>query len=779
MAQGRDDSKVDDSKMILIITSYNPDVEKMASITDAFDRAVKKSSENYNIMVESIEVRQMMDIDTWTQKIKDIIYKYNNSRWNLNHIVLVGQEAWAGFSNMDTVFKDLSFSIIYASNYSLLVKKNDEGNVETRVIDTEKRAREMGKSTGFLLRYDVDKAFNLVKNIYPSLEYIAFLSDNSYGGIAMKEYFSKTFKNAYPDFNLVLLDGSKMSPLEVGKKIAEMPNNSSVFIGTWRVGNDGSFFTQASLRELFKMAPAQMPVFTVSGLGLGDVAIGGFIPQHDYSADDIASNIFNNIIKNPSHTSSFIYSEGEYIFSDELIKKNGIRRNQLPKSAIVESKTDEKIKQYEKYIIYEIGFIFILTTLSIVLFRVNAKTKKLKNELEANGKVLLIEKEKAERSEQLKSAFLANMSHEIRTPLNAIVGFSDLMTTTNDIEDRKEYVKIIHENNQLLLKLVDDVLDISKIDAGFIEIMDEEFDVAVMLDEIYMSYKPTIPENINFILQKPVASCMTCLDKNRIKQIITNYLNNAKKFVKQGSITFGFELKENGIKFFVADTGIGIKQEDIPRLFTRFEKLDPFVQGTGLGLSICKAIVDRYSGEVGVDSVYGEGSTFWAFIPCVYAKEDIVEEKNTPIVEENFDEGLFNDVSLEEKQDIKILFANGDSHENVIVKKVLEGFNVVMAQDGIDAIEKGVTSSWDLIVVCIDLPKLDGIEVIEQIREIHNDTPLYAIVEMGKNNQGDKAMMAGATGFYSKPIKIKEVVEAVNRIVKRKRDEKNQKEKPA
>lgn len=225
-------------------------------------------------------------------------------------------------------------------------------------------------------------------------------------------------------------------------------------------------------------------------------------------------------------------------------------------------------------------------------------------------------KEKAELSDRLKSAFLANMSHEIRTPLNAIVGFSELMVTCDDPEEKKEYINIIQSNNELLLRLINDILDLSKIESGIIERRKENFNLAKVCNELFVTIqaKMTNP-NVELRLDGPNSECWVLLDRNRLKQVWMNFLTNAVKCTKSGYIKMGYGIEREGLRIYVEDTGIGIPDDLRDKVFTRFEKLNEFSQGTGLGLTISRAIVEAAGGEVGFTSKLGVGSTFWAWLP--------------------------------------------------------------------------------------------------------------------------------------------------------------------
>jgi signal transduction histidine kinase/ABC-type amino acid transport substrate-binding protein len=229
------------------------------------------------------------------------------------------------------------------------------------------------------------------------------------------------------------------------------------------------------------------------------------------------------------------------------------------------------------------------------------------------------EKELAQKADKLKSAFLANVSHEIRTPLNSIIGFSDLLQYTTDEKEKKQFIEIIKTNNDRLLKIIDDVLDLSKIESGTMIINIEPIDIESIFNEIYEVFKHQLADTpIKLIYDRPYESCIIECDRVRFTQVLTNFMTNAKKYTSSGYIKMGYECVNNGIRIFVEDTGQGIPNDKKDFVFDRFEKLNSFVQGTGLGLSICKDISKMFHGKIGVESDQGKGSTFWMWIPAEY-----------------------------------------------------------------------------------------------------------------------------------------------------------------
>ena len=230
------------------------------------------------------------------------------------------------------------------------------------------------------------------------------------------------------------------------------------------------------------------------------------------------------------------------------------------------------------------------------------------------------ETERANDSGHQKSVFLANMTHEIRTPLNAIVGFSDLLQAIETPDEKREMIRIIHNNCDMLLRLIDDILVLSNVDANAMQIRPEEVDFAAEFSDICQSLAQRVQNPaVEFLCDNPCPSLMVCIDKRRIQQVITNFVTNAVKYTQQGHIRVGYRQEERqgrqGLYVYCEDTGAGIPEDQQSRVFERFVKLNDFIQGTGLGLSICKAIIERSQGEIGLESEFGKGSTFWFWIP--------------------------------------------------------------------------------------------------------------------------------------------------------------------
>ena len=353
---------------------------------------------------------------------------------------------------------------------------------------------------------------------------------------------------------------------------------------------------------------------------------------------------------------------------------------------------------------------------------------------------------KAEQSDRLKSAFLANMSHEIRTPLNAIVGFSRLMTTTDNREDEKLYSEIINQNSDVLLQLINDILDLSKIEAGTFEYIKQPMDLGEMCHNVYEIHKGRVQEGVTLTLDNENDSLMINEDKNRILQLITNLITNAIKFTYEGEIHFGFKLKKDYIDFYVKDTGIGISEEKLSHIFGRFVKLNSFVQGTGLGLAICQMIVEKIGGAITVESELHEGSTFRFTIPYdMYNKQEKFKK--------NAEREQHLKVAIKSLQ-LRTLLVAEDVDSNFLLMNTVLGkkYKLIRARDGREAVDMYKENHPDLIFMDIKMPYMDGLEATRLIRGYSKDIPIIALTAFAFESDRERAIEAGCNDYLTKPV---------------------------
>ena len=378
---------------------------------------------------------------------------------------------------------------------------------------------------------------------------------------------------------------------------------------------------------------------------------------------------------------------------------------------------------------------------------------------------LITAKNKAEEADKLKSTFLANMSHEIRTPLNAIVGFSELLTETDDAKEKFEYKQLIETNSEILLKLIGDILDLSKIEVGSIDINRQKLNLCQLCDELYRSFQQRIKNpKVTLKLINPYTKCVANFDKYRFMQIFTNFATNAIKYTPQGEIVMGYECMPGQVRIYVKDSGIGIPEEKKNRIFSRFEKLDTFAQGTGLGLSICKAIADATGGEVGFKSKANIGSEFWyiGYTDVEYVEKSEVADED---LNNKSTEHLSADSPVKIK-DLNILIAEDNDSNYLLIKKLLKDNQLTRAITGVEAIEKIKAQTFDIVFMDMRMPVMNGLEATSLIREFNQTTPIIALTANAFDSDRENALAAGCNHFMTKPVKKRELMDLLFRYFK-------------
>lgn len=372
---------------------------------------------------------------------------------------------------------------------------------------------------------------------------------------------------------------------------------------------------------------------------------------------------------------------------------------------------------------------------------------------------LIVLRDKAEEANRLKSAFLANMSHEIRTPLNAIVGFSNLVADTADFEERQEYCKIIETNNELLLRLVNDILDLSKIEAGQLDFVFSEISLRSIFANLKQIYRFKVQKNVQLICELPAEDHIIYSEKNRLTQVISNFLNNACKFTTDGYIKMGYEQVPGGLRFFVADTGKGIAKENLPYVFERFRKFDNFVQGTGLGLSICDTIIQRLEGEIGVESEVGKGSIFWFVIPC----EPKIAETESEATEQPT---LFRQNKRAGTGKKLLLVAEDNDSNFLLLYNILKNkYRLERALNGREAVELNARLHPDLILMDIRMPEMDGLEATKNIRKTDSEVPIIILTANAFDEDKEQALKAGCSDYLAKPVNTAQLNELLEKYI--------------
>jgi len=400
-----------------------------------------------------------------------------------------------------------------------------------------------------------------------------------------------------------------------------------------------------------------------------------------------------------------------------------------------------------------------------VKHRLNVATAQLE---QANKKLKEYEEKtaKAEKASQMKSLFLANMSHEIRTPLNAIEGFSRVMVETDSQEERLNYMEIIESNNSRLLSLVNEILDLSRVESGDIAIKKNPTDLNYLLNSIKQLFKFRCPETVELVCEKTESSIMMTTDENRITQVFSNLISNALKHTPKGYIRYGYRLVNDNtsIEFYVSDTGAGIDPSFISNIFETYASKDADQQrGYGLGLALCRIIVEKMGGTISVQSELGKGSTFTFALPfqgtvggMAISNRTNAQSMRTLRVSSNRDE-----------QNMKTVLVAEDEESNFeLVRIVLQKrYNLLRAKNGIEAVMINEDEKPDLILMDIRMPEMNGLDATRIIKEVNHDTPIIALSAYAFDENIREAKAAGCDDFMAKPFKVEDLIEIIQKYI--------------
>ena len=385
----------------------------------------------------------------------------------------------------------------------------------------------------------------------------------------------------------------------------------------------------------------------------------------------------------------------------------------------------------------------------------------------ANRKIKEYEEKasKAENASKMKTLFLANMSHEIRTPLNAIEGFARIMAETDSIDDRMSYMEIIESNNSRLLSLVNEILDLSRVESGEIVIKNAPTDLNKMMQSIKQLFKFRCTETVSLSWTRPDVPVMMTTDENRLTQVFSNLISNALKHTPRGSITYGYELFDDDqqIRFYVSDTGAGIAPEYLDKIFNAYMSLDAEQQkGFGLGLALCRIIVEKMNGHISVESELGKGSKFIFEMPFHGIVGGMATSNRSTVnvrtlrVNNNADES-----------NMKVVLVAEDEESNYeLVKIVLQKrYKLLRAHNGIEAVTMNEEDKPDLVLMDIRMPEMGGLDATRIIKEVSPDTPIIALSAYAFEENIKEAKEAGCDDFMAKPFRVEDLIELVKHYI--------------
>ena len=599
---------------ILIISSYNPDAGRTSGNISDFMEEFQRLGGTNTIALENMNCKSFSESPLWERRMAELLSKYRGDN-SPALTVLIGQEAWAAYLSLPDSICGNTPVVSALSSRNAILLPGDTVDLKTWMPESVDFFTDFPSSpikAGFVYEYDVEANINMIKQMYPGTKNIAFVSDNSYGGVAMQAYVVKEMQK-FPELNLILLDGRVNTIYTICDRLHELPENTAILMGTWRVDMNDGYFMRNATYAMMEAAPT-LPTFSLSSVGLGYWAVAGVVPAYRALGKEMARQSYRLLTTPQDSETHMEIIPNETILDGKLVKEKKLNITGLPQPVKMLNVTPSFYEQY-KYHIWSVGAVLLvlLGGLFVSLY-FYYHTKKLKDELEVSEGALREAKDRAEESSRLKSAFLANMSHEIRTPLNSIVGFSDVLAVGGSTEEEQQsYYQIIKTNSDLLLRLINDILDLSRLEANRVTLTWEECDVVQLCSQVVasVSFSRQSSEN-QFLFTTSFESFRMVTDVQRMQQVMINLLSNANKFTKCGKITLDFSVNEETqmAVFSVTDTGCGIPKEKQGLVFERFEKLNEYAQGTGLGLSICKLIVHKWKGSIWIDPDYTGGARF-------------------------------------------------------------------------------------------------------------------------------------------------------------------------
>lgn len=404
------------------------------------------------------------------------------------------------------------------------------------------------------------------------------------------------------------------------------------------------------------------------------------------------------------------------------------------------------------------------------LAEASQKIQQTNNKLEETEAKLKEYEEKAQQAEKasrMKSLFLANMSHEIRTPLNAIEGFSRIMAETDSAEERMKFMEIIESNNTRLLSLINEILDLSRVEAGEITIKKSSVNLNNLCQDLKQMFKFRCPDSVNMVWNSPNMMVTLNTDENRLVQVFSNLISNALKHTANGSITYGYRLVNDGqeVEFYVSDTGSGISPEDLPTIFETYMSKDAetMQNGYGLGLPLSKIIIEKMGGTISVNSELGKGSTFTFILPFDGTIGGL--QKNSRITTNS---RTIRVSTKTNSDDMKLILVAEDEDSNFeLVRIVLaKRYRLIRAKNGIEAVTFSEDEKPDLILMDIRMPDMNGLDATRIIKEVNHDVPIIALSAYAFDENIREAKNAGCDGFLAKPFRVEDLIEVVNKYIK-------------
>ena len=596
------------NKEVLVLNSINFNLPWAKNFYWCLHDALQK--QGVTVKAESLSVPALVNEMEVNAVVTHLRQKYPEPP---TAIVMIGDPGWIVCRELfDDVWKDVPVVVTNARDRlpaSLDILLSHAPLTESNSVSAEEWRREYN-ITSLKQHYYVKETVDLIYKLIPDMERLAFISDDRYISEETRRDVKEAVEENFPDLRLELLSTTQLSTEMLLDTLRSYKSNTGIIYYSWFEShneNDNNYLFDHIQEIITNFTPSPLFLLSHEDLSNNTFAGGYYVSAESFS--DSLLEILDRILKGEQarNIPGGVGGKGSAYLCYPVLKAHNIPSYRYPADAVYVNEPKTFFQQYSVEII--VCSIFLLILIVAIIYYISILRKAYSRLHEAM--------EKAEQANQLKSAFLANMSHEIRTPLNAIVGFSNLLSMVEDKEEMLEYAGIIETNTELLLQLINDILDMSKIESGMYDFHVTQVDANQLMSEVEQVARLRIrTDEVSLSFAERLPQCVFHTDKNRLIQVLTNLVVNAIKFTSQGEIQIGYRLQDaHTLYFYVSDTGCGMSAEQCEHVFERFVKYNTFIQGTGLGLSICKMIIEKLGGEIGVQSESGKGSVFWFTLP--------------------------------------------------------------------------------------------------------------------------------------------------------------------